>query len=468
MSTSAGATPEIESAFEVRGPVVVAFVNSTDAHGNDAQDENRPESQYIETDPANKQVLLEAHYSGRFAFFKLRIPVCLKRLDKTFLYFHIPLHHVSSLSCATEDATDQTVQGKLNGSGSGGITRLDLCLHTPGHLIVPAQDSLEPKRAATARAIDSLTSLATSLVFSLYVQHTVFSKARLRLLEASISPLIQPPTKPSTQTSTEPQAPTDFQDLQDLRSLYNGKGGKRWIPIDDGTASTASDSAASTVAVDTPPGYGPPPPQYDEVAPRTPEPKRHGKRPRHRVSSGSSDSSEARPSKRSGVPSYLDDEDAPAYREKGNLAYPEKSSPSFPDDKGGPSSTTRETLFAQMELLVRGQHAYIQQQQTHILQQQEHIKQQGTDIKRLLATTAELEHQVAVMQERLDEAGSKVDTLDAGIVELGQDLDEVKCSIPDTEEMVQDLGGKIEHEVREQVEQRLQDVFSRIGSVLTD
>ncbi|KAK6827165.1 hypothetical protein PG987_010506 [Apiospora arundinis] len=454
MSTSAGATPEIESAFEVHGPVVVAFVNSTDAHGNDAQDENRPESQYIETDPANKQVLLETHYSGRFAFFKLRIPVCLKRLDKTFLYFHIPLHHVSSLSCATEDATDQTVQGKLNGSGSGGITRLDICLHTPGHLIVPAQDSLEPKRAATARAIDSLTSLATSLVFSLYVQHTVFSKARLRLLEASISPLIQPPTKPSTQTSTEPQAPTDFQDLQDLRSLYNGKGGKRWIPIDDGTASTASDSAASTVAVDTPPGYGPPPPQYDEVAPRTPN---------------RSDTASGRVIvKRSGVQSYLDDEDAPAYREKGNLAYPGKSSPSFPDDKGGPSSTTRETLFAQMELLVRGQHAYIQQQQTHILQQQEHIKQQGTDIKRLLATTAELEHQVAVMQERLDEAGSKVDTLDAGIVELGQDLDEVKCSIPDTEEMVQDLGGKIEHEVREQVEQRLQDVFSRIGSVLTD
>ena len=446
---------EIESSFEVRGPVVVAFVNPSaaqddnqDAHDvhdenlNDTRDENHPHPQYIETDPANKQVLLEAHYLDRSAFFKLRIPVRLKRLDNTFLYFHVPLHHVSSLAWATDDSADvRLVQSKLNSSGCGGVTRLDFCLHTPGHLIVPAQDFLEPKKPATARVLDSLISLAAALNFSFYVPHTIFSKSRLQLLEAAISSL-----------SIQPQATANLEDLQDLRSLYNGKGGKRWIPIDDGTASTASDSAASTVAVDTPPGYGPPPPQYDEIAPITPDQKRHGKRPRHRVSSGSSDGSPARPSKRGGVPAYPDDKGAPAYS----------------DEKSEPPRTTSDTLFAQMEMLVRGQHQYIQQQQTHILQQQEHIKQQDVDIKRLLATTACLEHQVAVMQERLDEAGTKVECLDAGVLELGQDLDEVKCSIPDTEEMVQDLGDKIEREVREQVEQRLHDVFHRIGNVLTD
>ncbi|KAK8043252.1 hypothetical protein PG994_013735 [Apiospora phragmitis] len=422
----ADATSSQIDSFEVSGPVVVAH-----------KDESSQECQYIEADPANKQVLLEAHYLDQSAFFKLRIPVCLKRLDKTFLYFHLPSHHISSFDWATDSVNDDAadlrlIQGKLN---SGGVTRLDFRLHTPGHLIVPGQD-LEPRKPATARVIDSLTSLATALSFSLYVPHTVFSKVRLQLLGNAIcSPL-----------STQPQAPAN---LEDLRSLYNGKGGKRWVPIDDGTASTASDSAASTVAVDTPPGYGPPPPQYDEIEPGSPKQKRRGKRPRHRVSSGSSDGSpSARPSKRA--------------------AWGAEATTAFPDEKGDLSRSSRETVFAQMEVLVRAQHEYIQQQQTHILQQQEHIKQQDGEMKRLVATTTELEHQVAVMQERLDEAGSTVENLDAGLLELGEELDEVRCSIPDSDEIVQDLGSQIEHEVGEQLERRLRHVFNRIGNAITD
>ncbi|KAK7926451.1 hypothetical protein PG985_003449 [Apiospora marii] len=431
-----GATPpEIETAFEVRGPVVVAFTSDDADEG-----EKHPTCQYLDTDPANKQILLETHLHQSSSFFKLRIPVRLKRLDKTFLYFHLPSHHISSLDWATDIAADDATnlrlfQSKLNSGGSSGVTRLDFRLHTPGQLIVPAaQDSLEPKNPATAHIVDSLTSLATALSFSFYVPHTVFSKARLQLLETTICDPV---------SSTLPQS---LAHLQDLRSLYNGKGGKQWKPeeIDDGTASTASDSAASTVAVDTPPGYGPPPPRYDEIArPESPEEKRQGKRPRSRVSSGSPS---ARPSKRG--------------------AWGEDAI--YGDEKRELPTASNEALFAQMEVLVRAQHQYIQQQQTHILQQQEHIKQQDAEMKRLVATTADLERQVADMQEQLDEAGSKVENVDVGLLELGEDLDEVKRSIPDCDEIAEDLGSQIEQEVREQLERRLHDVFNRIGNAIMD
>lgn len=436
--------PEIES-FEVRGPVVVALTSRNEveyAEAHDAHEGKRHSTcQYIETDPANKQVLLETHLEQSSSFSKLRIPVRLKRLDKTFLYFHLPSHHISSLDWATDVVDDNVatdlrfVQSKLNSGGSTGITRLDFRLHTPGHLIVPAaEDSLEPKNRATAHVIDSLTSLATALSFSFYVPHTVFSKARLQLLKTAICDSISP---------TQPQA---LVHLQDLRSLYNGKGGKQWKPekIDDGTASTASDSAASTVAVDTPPGYGPPPPRYDEIEqPDSPEEKRRGKRPRSRLSSGSPS---ARPNKRG------------AWSEEATYGNEKRELP----------RASSEALFAQMEVLVRAQHKYIQQQQRHILQQQEHIKQQDSEMKRLVATTADLEQQVAAMQEQLDEAGIKVESVDVGLLELGEDLDEVKRSIPNCDELAEDLGSQIEQEVREQLERRLHDVFNRIGNAITD
>ncbi|KAK7957635.1 hypothetical protein PG988_012483 [Apiospora saccharicola] len=437
-------SPEIEAAFEVRGPVVVVFTSldqAEDAEAHEAHEGERHSTcHYVETDPANKQILLETHLDQSSSFFKLRIPVRLKRLDKTFLYFHLPSHHISSLDWATDvvddDATDlRFVQSKLNSGSSSGVTRLDFRLHTPGHLVVPAaQDSLEPKNPATAQVIDSLVFLTTALSFSFYVSHTVFSKARLQLLKTTICDPISP---------TPPQA---LVHLQDLRSLYNGKGGKQWKPedIDDGIASTASESAASTVAVDTPPGYGPPPPRYDEIEqPESPQEKRQGKRPRSRVSSGSPS---ARPSKRG--------------------AWGEEDI--FGDEKTELPRASSEALFAQMEVLVRAQHQYIQQQQTHILQQQEHIKQQDTEMKRLIATTADLEQQVAAMQEQLDEAETKVENVDVGLLELGEDLDEVKRSIPDCDEIAQDLGSQIEQEVRDQLERRLHDVFNRIGNAITD
>jgi hypothetical protein len=217
--------------FEARGPAVVAWEPEVDC------------CRYLEADPVKRHIVFEAHLDEYSSLFRLRIPVQLKHLDETYLYFHLPPDHISSLEWTADHDAPDVVRRRLNGS----ITLLRFCLHTPGQLIVPAQDA-HPKRPATARVIEALKLLASAKSLSVYIEPTVLSKARQQLLDAAIR-------------SGNSQTPTRF---QDLRSLYHGKGGKRHV-VDEKDVSTASDDAASTVAVDSPP-------PYEEIGPGPPMP----------------------------------------------------------------------------------------------------------------------------------------------------------------------------------------------------
>lgn len=228
-------TKETDACFEVRGPAVVSWR----PQGSDTP-------RYLNPDPANKRVVLEVCLDRTACFFRLRVPIRLKSLDTTYLYLHIPPEHISSLEWAIDFDAPGLVRQQLNGS----ITRLRFCLRTPGQLVVPAQEALQPKKPATARAIEALSSLAVVDALSVHVEHTVLSKQRLERLDAAIkSGSSSPPAR-----------------LLDLRSLYNGKGGKYLaLPADQNAISTASEDAASISAVDSPPlydeiGTGPPMP----------------------------------------------------------------------------------------------------------------------------------------------------------------------------------------------------------------
>ena len=228
-------TKEAEASFEARSPAVVSWR----PQGSDTP-------RYINPDPANKRVVLEVCLDRTACLFRLRVPIRLKSLDNTYLYFHIPPDHISSLEWTIDFDAPGVVRQQLNGS----ITRLHFCLRTPGQLVVPAQQALQPKKPATARAIEALSSLAVVDALSVDIEHTVLSKQRLELLDAAVkSGSSSPPAR-----------------LLDLRSLYNGKGGKYLaLPVDEHAISTASEDAASFGAVDSPPlydhvGTGPPMP----------------------------------------------------------------------------------------------------------------------------------------------------------------------------------------------------------------
>jgi hypothetical protein len=243
----ADAARESESSFEVRGPAVVSW-----------QSQSSDTPRYVHPDPANKRVALEVCLDQSACGFQLRVPVRLKALDNTFLYFHILPEHISSLEWTIDSDAPSLVRQQLNGS----VTRLHFRLRTPGQLIVPAHRSLVPKKPTTAPTIEALTSLAAVDELSVHIEHTVLSQPRLELLEATVkSGASSPPAR-----------------LLDLRSLYHGKGGKYFtVPIDENDVSTASDNGASTVAVDSPPPYdeigaGPPMPpivQGERAMPRT-------------------------------------------------------------------------------------------------------------------------------------------------------------------------------------------------------
>lgn len=232
MADDANAT---EACFEARGPAVVSWRTQ----GSDTP-------RYLNPDPASKRVVLEVCLDRAACLFRLRVPVRLKSLDNTYLYFHIPPDHVASLEWTVDSDAPGLVRQKLNGS----VTCLRFCLRTPGQLVVPAQEALRPKKPATARAIEALSSLAVVDALSVHVEHTVLSKQRLELLDAAVkSGSSSPPAR-----------------LLDLRSLYNGKGGKYLgLPVDENAISTASEDAASIGAVDSPP-------LYDEAGPGPPMP----------------------------------------------------------------------------------------------------------------------------------------------------------------------------------------------------
>ncbi|KAK4232937.1 hypothetical protein C8A03DRAFT_39399 [Achaetomium macrosporum] len=398
----ADAAKETESSFEVRGPAVVSW---------ESQSSHTP--RYVNPDPANKRVVLEVCLDRSACFFRLRVPIRLKALDNTYLYFHIPPDHISSLEWAIDFDAPGLVRQQLNGS----VTRLHFRLRTPGQLVVPAQQSLEPRKPATARAIEALTSLAAVDALSVHVEHTVLSKPRLELLEAAVkSGASSPPAR-----------------LLDLRSLYNGKGGKYFAsPVDENAVSTASDDAASTVAGDSPPSYdeigaGPPMPPIVQANPR--------KRSRHNSGSSGGVGSSARPLKR--ATHDRDVKDASA-----SMSLTEQAL------KPGLEPSKESELLARLLAL---------------------LKMQQETIERLNDTVAALESRVAAMQERLDETGDKVDVLDVNVCDLGQSVDALEDQMPDIEEILEEaLKRKISDEVQEQVEERMQDMFARIKNAFCD
>jgi septal ring factor EnvC (AmiA/AmiB activator) len=82
---------------------------------------------------------------------------------------------------------------------------------------------------------------------------------------------------------------------------------------------------------------------------------------------------------------------------------------------------------------------------------------------------AALESRMAEVQGRLDETCDKVDVLDVHVCELGQNLDALEGQMPDVEEILEDvLQRKIGDEVQEHVEDRIQDMFTRIRNAFCD
>jgi uncharacterized coiled-coil protein SlyX len=387
-------TNATDACFDARGRSVVSWI----PQGSDTP-------RYINPDPANKRVMLEVCLDRTACLFRLRVPVRLKSLDNAYLYFHIPPDHISSLEWTIDFDAPGLVRQQLNGS----ITRLHFRLRTPGQLIVPAQEALQPKKPATARAIEALSSLAVVDALSVHVEHTVLSKQRLELLDAAIkSGSSSPPAR-----------------LLDLRSLYNGKGGKYLaLPVDENAISTASEDVASIGAVDSPP-------LYDEVGTGPPIPpilsENTGKRRRRSTNNSSSVDSPARPHKRATHDGNVED------------ASPGVSA-SGPAEKSDSSATPG--LLARLEALV---------------------KMQQETIQKLSDTVDGLESSMAEMQERLDKAEDKVDALDVNVCELGETVDELQDQIPDVDDKMEDIiHKKISDEVYEQMEEKMLDVFARI------
>lgn len=107
-----------------------------------------------------------------------------------------------------------------------------------------------------------------------------------------------------------------------------------------------------------------------------------------------------------------------------------------------PDSSTDAGLFARLEALVKVQQATIQQ---------------------LNDTVAGLESRMAEMQERLDETEDKVEGLDLNVCELGETVDTLQEQIPEVDDMMEEtIHKRVSDEVYEQMEEKMQDVFSRI------
>ena len=152
-----------------------------------------------------------------------------------------------------------------------------------------------------------------------------------------------------------------------------------------------------------------------------------GKRSRHSIDSSSSVGSSARPRKRA------------THDESVKDASPSVAAAGPAEE---PGSITDPGLLVRLEALVKMQQETIQQ---------------------LNDTVAGLEDRMAQMQERLDEAEDKVEGLDLNVCELGETVDDLQQQIPEVDDMMEDIIHKrISDEIYEQLEEKMQDVFSRI------
>ncbi|KAK6855531.1 hypothetical protein PG995_007682 [Apiospora arundinis] len=160
--------------------------------------------------------------------------------EKTTLYFDIPPHHVADIRRRKTELDADDIE-----YFTGGVTRVRFQLKRPGNLVQPVRDlSLKP---ASQRTFTSMTLLADTLDFVLFMPHTTLSKEQFRCLHQTIT------------------SPTPRHDRQErikehkwwLGALYGGAGGKlvNASPVDDNDVSTASESGESTIATATPPAY---------------------------------------------------------------------------------------------------------------------------------------------------------------------------------------------------------------------
>ncbi|KAK6082991.1 hypothetical protein SCUP515_02225 [Seiridium cupressi] len=176
-----------------------------------------------------------------------------------------------------------------------GVRRL-VCLrfrlYKTGHLITPVGFEIDRSDAEAFHNFNSISSLAVALDFCVYMRPDALTKSKFAIFHNAI----KQPRDTAQIAALEWRA--------DPSRLYNGKGGVVVTAIQGAESASSPASCASTVAVDSPPGYrlqsadavSVAPPAYQQAYHHVAFPVEElGKRPR-----SSSKSADSRPSKRVG------------------------------------------------------------------------------------------------------------------------------------------------------------------------
>ncbi|KAF7520365.1 hypothetical protein G7054_g12795 [Neopestalotiopsis clavispora] len=395
----------------------------------------------IHPDPKNRfitfEVCVDHNASQLLAFFRLRVPVRLKQKD-TVLYIHIPPDHIASLSWATECEASSDVQAKL----SSNITSLRFSLHQPAHLIVPSQWTvLHPRRTLSADIIKVLESLATSCSLTVYLEHTILSKSRLQALVHVIQSGLSKPV-PS---------------YSHLHRLYEGTGGKRYLPVDESTVSTDSEAALST--------HGESPPAYNDIGPGPPMPpstsdgpwvaesvKGPGKRHRH---SGSAS---------------IDGGESPSNR-------PTKRGPGGKDSGPAEKSTVEGSdllqlcqqlfvEFADVKQVASRHEKTIQELQDKVALLEAQARVREDKLNRLQAEVKTQQDDLVVIEQRIDKGDVAVVDLDAAVTQHDDTLAELEHNVAALQEHCEDFALRRVPEMDELRDELRAEVMGRLRSAL--
>ncbi|KAH6647232.1 hypothetical protein BKA67DRAFT_540679 [Truncatella angustata] len=209
------------------------------------------------------------------------------------LYLQILPDRVASFERISHDSAHRDPGLDIVRNELDGVRRL-VCLrfrlYKAGHLITPVGFEIDRSDAEALHNFNSITSLAAALDFCVYMRPDVLTKSKFAVFHNAIK---------------EPRDAAQIAALEwraDPSRLYNGKGGE---VVTQGAESVSSPaSCASTVAVDSPPGYrlqshdvaSLAPPAYQQAHQHVAPPVEElGKRLR-----SSSKSADSRPSKRVG------------------------------------------------------------------------------------------------------------------------------------------------------------------------
>ncbi|KAK8004689.1 hypothetical protein PG990_010726 [Apiospora arundinis] len=250
----------------------------------------------------DQSLKLDALYKpSTSVLFRLSVPITDSSSTKITIYVQITPDRLISLRQTTCDARATSDHGppcldrvRERLGGTRFVTRLQFKLHPDSHaqLVVPADFNLQDDPASPARRVlCSVSSLATTSSFSLYMPHNVLPTKKFEIFSRAVQ---QFPALTAAQRHA-------YERMVDLRSLYHGKGGIVFTPEDEsGAPSTpaATESDAATVAVDTPSRYRDSPPQYEESPSEG-----HQSRGRSDATTASADS----PARDCAPPAYEDD-----------------------------------------------------------------------------------------------------------------------------------------------------------------